>query len=66
MAKPHLALVTPATVLGQSSRTADRPNGYTMPRCVQCAPDGGHLADWELTGIAGLSEDGSHGQASFP
>jgi hypothetical protein len=33
---------------------------------MECAPDGGHLADWELTGIAGLSEDGSHGQASFP
>ena len=33
---------------------------------LECAPDGGHLADWELTGIAGLSEDGSHGQASFP
>jgi transposase len=26
---------------------------------LECAPDSGHLADWELTGIAGLSEDGS-------
>jgi hypothetical protein len=36
------------------------------PVWLQCAPDDRHLADWELTGIAGLSEDGSHGQASFP
>ena len=36
------------------------------PVWLQCAPDDRHLAAWELTGIAGLSEDGSHGQASFP
>ena len=30
---------------------------------VECAPDGGQFAGWELTGAAGLSEDESHGQA---
>jgi hypothetical protein len=33
---------------------------------LECAPIGGHLAGLELTGTAGLSEDESHGQASFP
>ena len=27
---------------------------------LECAPDGGHLAGWRLTGTAGLSEDESH------
>ena len=30
---------------------------------MECAPNGGQFADWELTGAAGLSEDESHGQA---
>ena len=33
---------------------------------VECAPDGGHLAGIELTKAAGLSEDESHGQTTFP
>jgi hypothetical protein len=33
---------------------------------VECAPDGGQIAGWELTGAAGLSEDESHGQAPHP
>jgi hypothetical protein len=32
----------------------------------ECAPDGGQIRGWELTGAAGLSEDESHGQAPFP
>ena len=30
---------------------------------LECAPEGGQVARLELTGNAGLSEDGSHGQA---
>ena len=30
---------------------------------LECAPDGGRIAGWELTGATGLSEDESHGQA---
>jgi hypothetical protein len=33
---------------------------------MECAPDGGQIAGWELTGVAGLSEDESHGQAPHP
>ncbi len=33
---------------------------------VECAPNGGHLAELELTRTAGLSEDESHGQAPLP
>jgi hypothetical protein len=33
---------------------------------MECAPNGGQIADWELTGAAGLSEDESHGQAPQP
>ena len=35
-------------------------------RMMECAPDGGQIAGWELTGAAGLSEDESHGQAPHP
>ena len=39
----------------------------SMPeRRLECAPDGGQFAGWELTGAAGLSEDESHGQAPHP
>ena len=30
---------------------------------MECAHDGGQVVGWELTGAAGLSKDGSHGQA---
>ena len=30
---------------------------------VECAPGGGQITGWELTEAAGLSKDGSHGQA---
>src|SRR5262249_36056404 len=30
---------------------------------LECAHDGGQVVGWELTGAAGLSKDGSHGQA---
>ena len=30
---------------------------------MECAPDGGQIAGWELTGATGLSEDESHGRA---
>ena len=33
---------------------------------LECAPNGGHLAGMELTKAAGLSEDESHGQTTFP
>ena len=33
---------------------------------MECAPDGGQIEGWELTGAVGLSEDGSHGQAPLP
>ena len=33
---------------------------------LECAPDGGQIAGWELTGATGLSEDESHGQAPHP
>jgi hypothetical protein len=33
---------------------------------VECARNGGHLAGMELTKAAGLSEDESHGQTTFP
>ncbi len=32
---------------------------------LECAPDGGQIGSWELTGTAGLSEDESHVQAPF-
>src|SRR5262249_13351346 len=32
-------------------------------RGLECAHDGGQVVGWELTGAAGLSKDGSHGQA---
>jgi hypothetical protein len=35
-------------------------------RALECAPDGGQIAGWELTGAAGLSEDESHGEAPHP
>ena len=34
-----------------------------MRQTLECAPEGGQVARLELTGNAGLSEDGSHGQA---
>ena len=43
-------------------RRASRAGGLS----VECAPNGGQFADWELTGAAGLSEDESHGQAPHP
>src|SRR5262245_40032913 len=30
---------------------------------MECAPDGGQIAGWELTGTCRASKDGSHGQA---
>ena len=33
---------------------------------MECAPDGGQIAGWELTGATGLSEDESYGQAPHP
>ena len=33
---------------------------------LECAPDGGQIGGWELTGAAGLSEDENHGQAPHP
>jgi hypothetical protein len=33
---------------------------------LECAPDGGQIAGWELTAATGLSEDGSHGQTPHP
>ena len=33
---------------------------------LECAPNGGHLTGMELTEAAGLSEDESHGQTTFP
>ena len=35
----------------------------TMLRKLECALSGGQIGSWELTGSAGLSKDGSHGQA---
>ena len=33
-----------------------------LKHLLECAPDGGQIGGWELTGAAGLSEDESHGQ----
>src|SRR5215472_9831832 len=35
----------------------------SLSRTLECAHDGGQVVGWELTGAAGLSKDGSHGQA---
>jgi hypothetical protein len=43
-----------------------RAGGSIFGRNLECAPDGGQFAGWELTGAAGLSEDESHGQAPHP
>ena len=43
-----------------------RPNLAIFGSAMECAPDGGQFAGWELTGAAGLSEDESHGQAPHP
>jgi hypothetical protein len=45
-----------------ATRISDR---FLLP-ALECAPDGGQFAGWELTGAAGLSEDESHGQAPHP
>jgi hypothetical protein len=37
--------------------------GIKLHYPMECAPNGGQLAGWELTEAAGLSEDESHGQA---
>ena len=37
-----------------------------LKHLLECAPDGGQIGGWELTGAAGLSEDESHGQAPHP
>jgi hypothetical protein len=39
---------------------------FKIDHYLECAPDGGQIAGWELTGAAGLSEDESHGQAPHP
>ena len=33
---------------------------------MECAPGGGQIGRFELTPLAGLPEDGSHDEASFP
>jgi len=40
--------------------------GSKSDALLECAPNGGQFAGWELTGAAGLSEDESHGQAPYP
>jgi hypothetical protein len=40
--------------------------GSKADMTLECAPNGGHLAGMELTKAAGLSEDESHGQTTFP
>jgi hypothetical protein len=50
---------TPTSSDGATATTKTR-------RQMECAPDGGQIAGWELTGAVGLSEDGSHGQAPHP
>jgi hypothetical protein len=50
----------------QQSRAAHVRFGSKADIAVECAPNGGHLAGMELTKAAGLSEDESHGQATFP
>jgi hypothetical protein len=40
--------------------------GVVLTSKLECAPNGGHLAGMELTKAAGLSEDESHGQTTFP
>jgi hypothetical protein len=52
---------------GDCREPADRlPLWAKNARSLECAPDGGQFAGWELTGAAGLSEDESHGQAPHP
>jgi hypothetical protein len=69
-----IADVRPGTVLGREwngrmqrgSVQADCQTASKFDRALECAPDGGQIAGWELTGVAGLSEDESHGQAPHP
>ena len=51
---------------GKSTSEAYEAAGYKPDRAMECAPNGGQFAGWELTGAAGLSEDESHGQAPYP
>src|SRR5205807_7876349 len=39
------------------------PTATKAAAALECAPDSGQVVGWELTGAAGLSKDGSHGQA---
>src|SRR6516225_6894219 len=54
----HHSPTDPCPLLGVK-RTSVAPS-------LECAPNGGHLAGMELTKAAGLSEDESHGQTTFP
>jgi len=52
----------------QTSEVRDGHDAANRLNCTRlvCAPDGGQIAGWELTGAAGLSEDESHGQSTAP
>jgi hypothetical protein len=58
---------TPTSSDGASAAVRTRRSrGSKLDADLECAPNGGQFADWELTGAAGLSEDESHGQAPHP
>ena len=58
---------TPASSDGASATAKTRrQRGSKLDADLECAPDSGQIAGWELTRAAGLSEDESHGQAPHP
>ncbi len=57
--------------LSEGLRVTLAPRGICESTCkkdpvLECAPNGGHFAELELTRTAGLSEDESHGQTPLP
>jgi len=60
------AFGTKRTSTGANPMSAFDPKRTSMDAKLECAPNGGHLAGMELTKAAGLSEDESHGQTTFP
>src|SRR5262252_3151697 len=58
---------TPTSSDGASATVRTRGSrGSKLDADLECAPDGGQVVGWELTGTAGLSKDESHGQAPHP
>src|SRR5262245_54384046 len=61
-ARPVSATLTRSDGASASAKTR-RSRGSKLDADLECAPEGGQIAGWELTRAAGLSKDESHGQA---